>query len=317
MTRPDQLIRAMRSPVMLTRWALAAVIVNVLLVVTGGAVRLTASGLGCPTWPKCTADSLTPTSEYAVHGKIEFTNRLLITVISVIVLVILALAILLRRQVKLAVVLVLTVPAQAVLGGISVLTKLNPWVVASHFLLSMVIIAISFALWWRSKSHPSGGLITAPIRIAAWVMVLLTAAVLMAGTVVTGSGPHAGAPDAAHRMHFAPSSVAQLHADLVMLLIGVTVGFVLLARTSGASEHLQRFSYWLLGVELAQALIGFVQYFTHVPAVLVGVHMFGATLVWLAALAVLAATSESVMGSLSTNESGRLGLRRPVTGANV
>ena len=317
MIRPDALLRALRSPVIFTRWALAAVVVNVLLVVTGGAVRLTASGLGCPTWPKCTADSLTPTSEYAVHGKIEFTNRLLITVISVIVLVILALAILLRRQVKLAVVLVLTVPAQAVLGGISVLTKLNPWVVASHFLLSMVIIAIAFALWWRSTSRPSGGLITAPIRIAAWVMSLLTAAVLMVGTVVTGSGPHAGAPDAAHRMPFMPSSVAQLHADLVMLLIGVTVGFVLLARTSGASEQLQRFGYWLLGIELAQALIGFVQYFTHVPVVLVGVHMFGATLVWLAALTVLAATSESVMGSLSTNESGRLGLRRPVTGANV
>jgi cytochrome c oxidase assembly protein subunit 15 len=272
----------------LQRWALAAVVVNVLLVVTGGAVRLTGSGLGCPTWPTCTADSLTPTSEYAIHGKIEFTNRLLITVVSIVVLAVLILAILQRRQVKTAVLLVATVPAQAVLGGLSVLTKLNPWVVASHFLFSIVILAIAFTFWWRVQARAATPSAAAPVRTAAALLLLITAAVLLVGTVVTGSGPHAGAPDAAHRMHFSPASVAQLHADLVMLLIGGTVGVVLLARAAGGSRRLQRAARWLLWIELGQGLIGFVQYFTHIPPLLVGIHMFGACLVWLAALAVVA-----------------------------
>ncbi len=308
--RLPALLRWLRDPAMLRRAALAAVIVNVLLVVTGGAVRLTSSGLGCPTWPKCTADSLTPTSEYAAHGKIEFTNRLLITWISVVVLVVLLLAILARRQVKLAVLLVLTVPAQAVLGGISVLTKLNPWVVASHFLLSIAIIAIAFVLWWRVRQQPAGQPAMAPaLRAAGWLLLVLTAAVLAVGTVVTGSGPHAGDKGATHRIHFAPASVAQLHADLVMLLIGVTVGFAVLARAAGASQRVQQASWWLLGIELAQGLIGFVQYFTGVPAVLVGFHMFGACLVWLACLTVLATVAGRPAGAEAAASIGASAIR--------
>ncbi len=308
-----------RDPATLPRWALAAVVVNVFLVVTGGAVRLTASGLGCPTWPTCTSDSLTPTSEYALHGKIEFTNRMLITVISVVVLVVLVLAVLAHREVKLAALLVATVPAQAVLGGISVRTKLNPWVVASHFLLSMVIITIAFVLWWRLRSMPTAGQQPpAPrppvaLRRAAWVVLAITAAVLVVGTVVTGSGPHAGdksASGAVNRIHLAPSSVSQLHADLVMLLIGVTLGFVVLAGVAGAGAELRRAGYWLLGLELGQGLIGYVQYFTHVPAVLVGVHMFGACLVWLAALAVLASTPKRP-ARLAPADARRLVSQRP------
>lgn len=291
-----------RKPSTFYRWALAAVIVNVCLVVTGGAVRLTSSGLGCPTWPKCTDASLTPTSEYAVHGKIEFTNRMLITVVSVVVLAVLALAIARRRQVKLAVLLVLTVPAQAVLGGISVLTKLNPWVVASHFLMSMLIIAVAFVLWWRARFQAAVAPAGMPLRAACWSVQGLTAAVLVVGTIVTGSGPHAGDKGATHRIHLAPSSVAQLHADLVMLLIGITVGFVLLARLAGGSAELQRAGYWLLGIELGQGMIGFVQYFMHVPALLVGLHMFGACLVWLAAL--------TLLGRLGALSGGATRLRR-------
>ena len=119
-------------------------------------------------------------------------------------------------------------------------------------------------------------------------MLAVTALVLAVGTVVTGSGPHAGDKGATHRIQLSPSSVAQLHADLVMLLIGVTVGFVLLARAAGADAGTRRAGYRLLAVELGQGLIGFVQYFTHVPALLVGVHMLGACLVWLAALTVQA-----------------------------
>jgi len=289
-----------RKPATLRRWALAAVIVNVGLVVTGGAVRLTASGLGCPTWPSCTTGSLTPTSEYAAHGKIEFTNRLLVSVVSVVVLVTLLVAIVRRRHVTLAALLTASIPAQAVLGGISVLTKLNPWVVAFHFLLSILILTVAFALWWRARAvedaqHGARPPLPSPptVRAAGWIMLAVTTAVLLVGSVVTGSGPHSGATDAAHRMHFSPSSVAQLHADLVMLLIGVTVGFVVLAGVAGACAELRRAGYGLLGVELAQGVIGYLQYFTHVPAVLVEIHMLGACLVWLAALTVLARTSTS------------------------
>lgn len=291
-TRPVWLDRRQ----LLVRLALASIMVNVLIVVTGGAVRLTGSGLGCPTWPSCTDDSLVPTKQYAVHGIIEFTNRQLTWLVSVIVLATLVIALIQRRERALAVLLAATIPAQAVLGGISVLTHLNPWVVAAHFLLSSVIIAIAFTLWWRVKPQPTRSMGGPGLTAASWVMLVLTAAVLAVGTVVTGSGPHAGDKGATHRIHFTPSSVAQLHADLVMLLIGVTIGFVALARAAGASDRVQRLGWLLLGVELAQGLIGFVQYFTHVPAVLVGIHMFGACLVWLAALAVPASLGRGPFG---------------------
>ena len=307
----------LRRPATLRRLALASVIANVVIVVTGGAVRLTGSGLGCPTWPSCTDDSLTPTREYAVHGIIEFANRQLTFVLVAVVLATLAVAVLTRRQVKLAALLAASIPAQAVLGGITVLTDLNPWAVAAHFLLSMLIIAVAFALWWRLRDRPaaysevraaassgvraaassgvraaaSSGVRAAAsgsLRAAAWTIVALTAAVLAIGTVVTGSGPHAGDEGATRRIGFDPASVSQLHADVVMLLIGVSLGFAVLARAAGASEPLRRAGWLLVAVELAQGLIGYVQYFTHVPALLVGFHMLGACLVWLAALAVLA-----------------------------
>ena len=300
--------RWLRRPATLRRLALASVIANVVIVVTGGAVRLTGSGLGCPTWPSCTEASLTPTREYAVHGIIEFANRQLTFVLVALVLATLAVAVLTRRQVRLAALVAASIPAQAVLGGITVLTHLNPWTVAAHFLLSMAIIAAAFALWWRLREPPAAGddgraagddgraassgarrAAEGSLRITAWTILALTAAVLAIGTVVTGSGPHAGDEGAAtRRIAFDPGSVSQLHADVVMLLIGVSLGFAVLARAAGASDRLRRAAWLLVAVELAQGLIGYVQYFTHVPAVLVGFHMLGACLVWLAALAVLA-----------------------------
>jgi heme a synthase len=273
-----------RAPGTLRRLALASVLANVVIVVTGGAVRLTGSGLGCPTWPSCTDRSLTPTRQYAVHGLIEFTNRQLTFVLVAVVLATLAAALLRRQERGLALVLAGSIPAQAVLGGITVLTKLNPWTVAAHFLLSIGIIAVAFLLWWRVR-EPLDRPLPAGRRLAGtgWLLVAITAAVLVAGTVVTGSGPHAGDKGATHRIHIAPSSVAQLHADLVMLLIGMTVGLVLLA---GAGP-VRRAGWWLLGIELAQGGVGYLQYFAHLPPFLVGIHMLGACLVWVAALTVL------------------------------
>jgi heme a synthase len=273
-----------RASSTLRRLALASVIANVVIVVTGGAVRLTGSGLGCPTWPSCTDRSLTPTRQYAAHGLIEFTNRQLTFVLVAVVLATLAAALLRRQERGLALLLAASIPAQAVLGGITVLTRLNPWTVAAHFLLSIGIIAVAFLLWWRVREPaPRTRPAASGILGTGWLLAGITAAVLVAGTVVTGSGPHAGDKGATHRIHIAPSSVAQLHADLVMLLIGVSVGLVLLA----GGGPVRRAGWWLLGIELAQGGIGYLQYFTHLPAVLVGIHMLGACLVWLAALTVL------------------------------
>ncbi|HST47264.1 COX15/CtaA family protein [Jatrophihabitans sp.] len=293
-----------RRPAVLRRLALATLVANVAIVVTGGAVRLTGSGLGCPTWPSCTDASLTPTREYAAHGVIEFANRQLTFVLGLLVLATLVAAVLARRQIRLAVLVAASIPAQAVLGGITVLTHLNPWTVAAHFGLSMLIIAAAFALWWRLRDDPGppGGTSTA-LRTAAWLITALTAAVLAVGTVVTGSGPHAGDKGATHRIGFDPAAVSQLHADLVMLLIGISLGFAVLTQAAGASARLRRAGWLLVAVELAQGLIGFVQYFSHVPAVLVGFHMLGACLVWLAALTVLARTPAT--GPRATSASAR------------
>jgi heme a synthase len=302
--RTSSLRRSLRQALTLRRLALAAVIVNVVIVVTGGAVRLTGSGLGCPTFPSCGDGSLTPTRAFGMHGVIEFTNRQLTFVVVAVVIATLIVAWLDRREVRLAVLLAASIPAQALLGGITVLTHLNPWTVSAHFLLSMAIIAVAFTLWWRVSDRPMEPA-TPALRHASRAVSVLTVAVLAIGTVVTGSGPHAGAADTSGRVHrtgLDVGSMSQLHADAVMVLIGVTVGFVLLARAAGASRDLQRAAAVLLAVELGQGVIGFVQYFTHLPAPLVGAHMLGACLVWLAALTVAARAG---LGSPAVSTSAR------------
>lgn len=298
---PAAPVGRLRTSLVLRRLALASVVANVAIVVTGGAVRLTDSGLGCPTWPKCTEVSLTPTRQYAFHGIIEFTNRQLTFVLVLIALATWIVAMVRREQRPLATAALLGIPAQAVLGGITVLTHLNPWLVAAHFLLSMVIIAITFALWWRLRARHGAcdaPLVLGPSTLAAGaalvcrLAVAVTAATLVIGTVVTGSGPHAGdksADGTVHRTGLQVSSVAQLHADAVMLLVGLTIGVVLLLRAVQRDGAAYRAARLLLVVELAQAAVGYAQYFLHVPPLLVGLHMLGACLVWLAALHVLLA----------------------------
>ena len=287
-----QLPRA--SDVLVRRLAVASVVANAGIVVTGGVVRLTGSGLGCPTWPTCTADSLVPTAEYAQHGAIEFTNRMLTFVLTAVALATL-LAVLRsdrRDLTRLAVAAFLGIPAQAVLGGITVLTGLNPWTVAAHFLLSMVILAITTTMASRAYQPPGPARVIVNPSLVTLIRVLVgvTAAVLVLGTVVTGSGPHAGDVDVP-RTGFDPETVSQLHADAVMLLVGLTVATLLWLRGSKAPPAATRAAAVLLGVELAQGVIGFVQYFTGLPVILVGFHLLGACLVWIAALRLLLATS--------------------------
>jgi cytochrome c oxidase assembly protein subunit 15 len=268
------------------RLALASVVANAAIVVTGGAVRLTSSGLGCPTWPRCTSGSYTPTSAYAAHGVIEFTNRLLTFALTAVVVATLVAVVRQRPRraplVRLASVLVLGIPAQAVLGGITVLTGLNPWTVMAHFLLSMVLLATAVSLHWQTKERPHG-VVPAPLRGLAYGVLGVVAVTLAAGTVVTGSGPHSGDPKAG-RTGFDPASVSQLHADLVMLLVGLSVALWLALRAVGAPS---RTAAQLVGVEVGQAAIGWTQYFTHLPVVLVGAHLAGACLVLIAATRVV------------------------------
>lgn len=278
------------TPLVLRRLALASLVANVGIVITGGAVRLTGSGLGCPTWPKCTDTSYAVTPEMGGHGLIEFGNRLLGGLVGLIAIAVLVVAVRVARTggprvVGLAALTLAGVLGQGVLGGITVLTQLNPWTVAGHFLVSMAVIAAAHALWRRTGYRkPSGWAAPGPVIWLVRAVTGAAAAVLVAGTVVTGSGPHAGDPDTP-RMGYDAQTVAQFHADLVFLLLGLTIGCWLALRAAGAPAAAVRAAAVLLGVELAQGLIGFVQYALHLPVPAVALHMAGACAVWLGVLA--------------------------------
>jgi cytochrome c oxidase assembly protein subunit 15 len=287
------------TPTALCRIALASIVANVGIVITGGAVRLTGSGLGCPTWPRCTEDSYTATAAMGVNGAIEFGNRLLTFAVGLVALLGIVSALLQRpprrRTVALAAAVFAGIPAQALVGGVTVLTDLNPWVVGCHFLVSMAVIAGTYALWRAARAdatplaRPDLPTWTPPraLRVLAALTLAASAAVLVLGVVVTGSGPHAGDADA-KRTGLDPEAVSQLHADGVFLLLGLTVGLLLATRALAAPRSTARAAAVLLGVEFAQGVIGVVQYVTGLPVLLVAAHMAGACAVWLASLAAYA-----------------------------
>jgi cytochrome c oxidase assembly protein subunit 15 len=266
---------------LVSRVTLANAVANGVIVVTGGAVRLTGSGLGCPTWPRCTGSSVVPTPELAGHGVIEFTNRLLtfaLTAAAIATVVVVFRSV--RRDLRtLAVISFLGIPAQALLGGVTVLTGLNPWTVAAHFLLSMVLVAVATTLWLRSREPGVGQpLLQRPFVLLVAGIAAVTAVVLVIGTVVTGSGPHSGDPKAG-RTGFDPGLVSQLHADVVFLLVGLTVALLVALYAMDSPGRVRRAARDLLIVQLAQGLVGYVQYFTDLPIALVLVHMLGAVLI--------------------------------------
>jgi len=256
------------------RWAWAAVVANTVIILTGGLVRLTGSGLGCPTWPKCTDESFVPHRELGLHGVIEFGNRML-TYVLIAVVVAMFVAVWrwagtsrqLRRHAGL---IALGVPFQGVIGGITVLTDLNPWIVSLHLILSLVLVAASVLLVLRVRGNPST---TFPPRTVA--LVVATYAVLWVvvylGTVVTGSGPHAG-DDEAPRNLLDPQVMSHVHAASVYVLVALTLATCLALRGTAVA----RLAAGLLVAELAQGTIGFVQYFTDLPIALVATHLVGA-----------------------------------------
>jgi cytochrome c oxidase assembly protein subunit 15 len=258
------------------RWGWASVVANIGIVVTGGLVRLTGSGLGCPTWPSCTDQSYVPHSALGIHGAIEFGNRMLGFVVAVIAIGTWLMAMRYRPVRKdlrrLATAAALGVPLQAVIGGVSVLTGLNPWIVSAHFLVSPIIITLTVSMMRRSRTSPYPhtppvvrALATASV-VAVWLAVAL-------GTLVTGAGPHSGDPDTG-RNGFDETIISQLHADTVFGLLGVTIGLVIATRVTATSRALRKLAAWLLAMELLQGVVGFTQYFTGLPWGLVLVHMF-------------------------------------------
>lgn len=275
------------SSAAISRLALANAVANGLIVVTGGAVRLTGSGLGCPTWPRCTSDSFVATSELAGHGAIEFGNRLLTFVLAAVAI---ATVVVVwrspRRDLRrLAVLTFLGIPAQALLGGVTVLTGLNPWTVAAHFLVSAVLVALATTLWLRSREPGVGQpLLRRPFVLLTWGIAAVTASVLVVGTIVTGSGPHSGDVDEADvptgdRIGIDPELISQLHADVVFLLIGLTVALLVALYATDSPGRVRRAARDLLVVQLAQGVVGYVQYFTDLPIALVLLHMLGAVLI--------------------------------------
>ena len=268
-------LRVVRGPYALRGWSIVSLVMNIVIVVTGGLVRLTGSGLGCPTWPRCTEDSYVSHPELGIHGAIEFGNRLFTLVLIIAAALTLVSAMLYRDNGRprpdvrwLAGGLALGIPLQGVIGGITVLTQLNPYVVGLHLLLSMVLIAL--AVWlvrkaWHLAPARVSGLSVAATRVT---FVLMWLAIWL-GTLVTGSGPHAG-DENAPRNGLDAMLLTGLHSGMVYATVAASViGFVLLR---------SRAAVLLLLVEVVQGGIGVAQYQLGLPIWLVALHLLGASL---------------------------------------
>ena len=286
------------SPRTVRRAAMSAVVMTVVIVVTGGAVRLTGSGLGCPTWPKCTDDSLTATSAMGFHGAIEFGNRMLTYVLCAAV----GWAIIAARSAKpwrrsltrLGWTQFWVVMGNAVLGGIVVLVGLNPYTVAAHFLLSTALLTIALVTWQRvgEGDEAPRPLVGKAVAQLTWLLAVAAGLLIAVGTVVTGAGRHAGDSSDVHRIPIDWKMIAQLHADLAWVVVALTVAlwFVLKAVDAPIGPlHRVRDLFVIL---MAQGVIGYVQYFNDTPEILVGVHMFGSCLVWIGVVRVLLSLRE-------------------------
>ncbi|MFE4818158.1 heme A synthase [Streptomyces sp. NPDC056704] len=280
------------------RAALAALVMSVVIVVTGGAVRLTGSGLGCPTWPKCTDDSLTTTSAMGFHGVIEFTNRMLTYVLCAAV----GWAIIAARSEKpwrrdltrLGWAQFWIVMSNAILGGIVVLVGLNPYTVAAHFLLSTALITVATVMWQRTRegSADPRPLVGKAVQQLVWCLVAAAILLIAVGTVVTGAGPHAGDSSEVERMAVNWETVAKLHAVLAWIVVTLAFALWFVLKAVDAPKGPLDRTRELFLILLGQGVIGYVQYFTDLPEALVGLHMFGSCLVWIGVLRVLLSLRE-------------------------
>lgn len=279
----------------------ANLVAQAAIVVTGAVVRLTGSGLGCPTWPECVEGSYVPVARQAEawHKYVEFGNRLLTFAVGIVAIlaVVAVVTYTVRRarsgeSMRISILLLGIAPlagtfAQAVLGGITVLTGLNPVTVGLHFLVSIALIAAAVALVVRSRDAgdvPVVFLARAEVRVYTWALIAVTMLVVIMGVVTTGSGPHSGDAESEHRFPFDPRTVSWLHADIVLLFIGMLIGYLILIRVTSSPSRTWRTALILAGITLVQAAVGYTQYFSGLPVILVTIHVTLACLLWITVL---------------------------------
>jgi len=284
------------SPQAYRRVTLVALFLVAAIIVSGGAVRVTGSGLGCPDWPTCQNGKVVAEklfSESTGHRTIENVNRMITGLVSVAVIVAVlgSLVRTPRRRdlTRLSLGLVVGVIGQIVLGGITVLTHLHPVAVQSHFLLSLVIVVCAVTLHRRAGVEPVRRRLLVPERVRdlSRLSLALLVPAIVAGTVMTGTGPHAGSSggdDPVRRFAYDPRHVARAHGVLVELFTAALLAALVLAWRGGAPRSVLRRGSVVLAVAIAQSALGYTQYFTGVPAFLVGLHILGATTLWIAML---------------------------------
>jgi cytochrome c oxidase assembly protein subunit 15 len=309
------------GPRALRGWALASLLANAIVISTGAAVRLSSSGLGCPDWPKCTQASAVAahaSGQTTLNTWIEFGNRLLnFPLVAIAGLTFIAFLRYYQTSgrtrkdlVWLSALLPLGVVAQAVVGGLVVLSKLNPAMVAAHFLLSAALILTSAVVLHARASvlvNPNALAGVGPrdvvrpvrpdLRVTAGVLTGFTGLMLAAGTVVTGTGPLAGTEidsdghlHTVPRFHFSLEEVTQLHADIAWIISALTLALVIGLRFAGGAPRTKRLGWMVLGGLGAQIVIGYVQYFNHLPAGLVWVHVSCAVVIWIFVLQLFLST---------------------------
>jgi cytochrome c oxidase assembly protein subunit 15 len=273
-----------RPFLLLCRITLATVVLNV---VTGAAVRLSDSGLGCPDWPTCSKSRLTP--PLSIHPVVEFGNRMVVTL-----LVVASAATVVasfrrspdRRDLRwLSLGLIIGVIGEAVLGAVVVYSKLNAYVVAGHFMVGMALLGVAVLLTLRANHGPGRGtpVVTTGALWLTRLLLGLLVLVLAAGATTTGAGPHAGGKGA-KRIPIGLEDMTRIHAEIVIAAVLVLLALLWVLWRSNAPAHVQDDARILLGAMVVQGIIGYTQFFTHLPAVLVGFHVLGASLVWSTAL---------------------------------
>ena len=287
-------------------FAIATLVAQILIVGTGGAVRLTGSGLGCPTWPRCTDDSFVTTPEMGIHGIIEFGNRLLTFVLIAIAIVMFVLVLRIRRERRdlfvLALVIGLGIPAQGVIGGFSVLTNLNPYVVGLHFVLSVVLVVLSTVLASRVYAGPRGVRASVPLWYSALTHATsaLVAITILVGIITTGSGPHAG-DSGASRNGLDSDLLQHVHSWPAYATVAATVLLLIGALRLG-QPRLARFTGVLLAIEAVQVAVGLAQARLGLPEILVGAHMVLACCLAAAMTAVVLSLREPVASAVDAEK---------------
>lgn len=287
-------------------FAIATLVAQILIVGTGGAVRLTGSGLGCPTWPRCTDDSFVTTPEMGIHGIIEFGNRLLTFVLIAIAIVMFVLVLRIRRERRdlfvLALVIGLGIPAQGVIGGLSVLTNLNPYVVGLHFVLSVVLVVLSTVLVYRVYAGPRGARAAVPLWYSALTHATsaLVAITILVGIITTGSGPHAG-DSGASRNGLDSELLQHVHSWPAYATVAATV-LLLIGALRLEQPRLARFTGILLAIEAVQVAVGLAQARLGLPEILVGAHMVLACCLAAAMTAVVLSLREPVASAVDAEK---------------